>query len=257
MTKITGTVKQLLPAGVRMVLSGEKLLRSGEPEARLLKEFVAKGSVAIDVGANVGKYSYALSKYVGRAGRVVCIEPLEENARMIRAAGRQLRLPLDVRSCAVSSHPGRAEIRIPMLNGQLLTGLAGLDVDADLVEKRHIDVSTVDAITESISGRLSFIKIDTEGHEFSVLQGAHETLIRHRPTLLIEIEERHSHRPVEDVFNLLKDYGYGGFFLDAAKNRVPVQQFSVEIHQHRHEGYPATGEYINNFVFVHDGKGDA
>ena len=42
------------------------------------------------------------------------------------------------------------------------------------------------------SNKISFIKIDVEGHELKVIDGAKETLKKHKPNLLIEIEEKHS-----------------------------------------------------------------
>jgi hypothetical protein len=59
--------------------------------------------------------------------------------------------------------------------------------------------------------KVGFVKADVEGAELGVLDGAHETLLTHRPPLLLEIEERHLRkygaRP-RDVLRRLRHYGY-------------------------------------------------
>ncbi|HUZ11388.1 MAG TPA: FkbM family methyltransferase [Caulobacteraceae bacterium] len=55
---------------------------------------------------------------------------------------------------------------------------------------------------------IGFIKIDVEGHEEAVLQGARETIGRNRPALMIEIEERHNRGAIERVFDHFRSDGY-------------------------------------------------
>jgi FkbM family methyltransferase len=96
-----------------------------------------------------------------------------------------------------------------------------------------------------------FLKIDVEGHELAVLQGARETLKKHRPTILVECETRH--RPDHDVrpvFAQLESLGYrGSFFLN--RSRVPLADFDPAIHQRLDPANPdrLPREYVNNFVF--------
>jgi hypothetical protein len=62
---------------------------------------------------------------------------------------------------------------------------------------------------------VAFIKIDVEGHEVAVLEGASDTIARNRPVLLIESEDRHRKNAVADVEVFLKQRSYAGFFLMA------------------------------------------
>jgi len=96
---------------------------------------------------------------------------------------------------------------------------------------------------------VSFIKIDVEGHELEVLKGGSLLLERERPSLLVEIEQRHLLQPIGVVFDYLQSRGYGGFFLEQRRLR-PISEFSVAHHQDVSRVY--TEDYINNFVFVTD-----
>ena len=64
-----------------------------------------------------------------------------------------------------------------------------------------------------IDKKIGFIKIDVEGHELEVIEGAKNTIINNMPVLLIEIEKRHTKEPVENSINHIKKIGYECFFL--------------------------------------------
>ena len=60
---------------------------------------------------------------------------------------------------------------------------------------------------------IGFIKIDVEGHEKNVINGAVEIIRRNKPSLLVEIEERHSKTSVEETLNFINKLGYKSYFL--------------------------------------------
>ena len=96
----------------------------------------------------------------------------------------------------------------------------------------------------------NFIKIDVEGHELAVLEGARQTLEKYHPMLLVECEARH--RPDGDlrpVFDLLTSLRYEGSFFQSGRRR-PLAEFNLAEHQpriSRNEKPPAG--YVNNFAF--------
>jgi hypothetical protein len=94
---------------------------------------------------------------------------------------------------------------------------------------------------------VSFVKIDVEGHELGVLEGAAETIRRHHPVILMEIEQRHATRPIAEVFDWLAAAGYDAYFIDGSVR--PIAHFSYD----RHQAEPlagSTSKYVNNFFFV-------
>ena len=97
---------------------------------------------------------------------------------------------------------------------------------------------------------VQFIKIDVEGHEFRVLQGAEQTLARCAPTLLIEIDQRLHDEPIQRIFDWLIARGYRGR-LRRAGAWAPLSTFDVHEDQlvRREAGSPSR---IIDFVFTPD-----
>ena len=88
-----------------------------------------------------------------------------------------------------------------------------------------------------------------EGHEKKVLAGATETLKRDRPNLFIENEFAHAGDAAVEVFSLLEDLDYRGFFLENGVLKS-LSRFSVEQHHIRPRGGTGAGPYVENFVFL-------
>jgi hypothetical protein len=99
---------------------------------------------------------------------------------------------------------------------------------------------------------IAVIKIDVEGHEGSVLDGAARTIAQERPVLVVEIEERHHPGLSAQIFERILRKDYACFFLDAGR----LKQFTSEtIMQLQPVGaVPSIGRrmrgYVNNFIFV-------
>src|ERR1041384_4672569 len=76
-------LRELLPARRRFIRAGEASLRAGEREVHQLSRLVQPGSIAVDVGAHIGDYTYPLCRHVGSAGRVIAVEPIAALAAML------------------------------------------------------------------------------------------------------------------------------------------------------------------------------
>jgi hypothetical protein len=111
----------------------------------------------------------------------------------------------------------------------------------------HVRVRTLDDICAGAESRVSFIKIDVEGHELKVLRGGVETLRKHRPNLLIEIEQRHSPGPISETFAFIASQGYSGEFITPDRKREELSAFRMEVHQPP-DAVP--GQYVSNFIFT-------
>ena len=253
---IKRTLFRILPESTRVPAWYRVQRWSGhaEPEMLRLREFVPRNLAAIDIGANIGLYSYALSRL---CPRVEAFEPQPEVARVLRAFARGTNVTLH--ETALSDTEGELTLHVPVIGGEAATGMASLRSDfpegAAGASTRNIKVPVRRLDAYGFTG-VGFAKIDVEGHEIEVLRGAEETLAREKPVLLIEIEQRHLGFPMTDVFDWLRARGYEGFFLRGGR-KVALEAFSYAADQEpclddvRHERYSRVrGRYINNFFFV-------
>ena len=242
-------VRRITPAHRRFVRAGESFWARGEREVRRLPELVEPGSIAIDVGAHIGDYTYSICRAVGPHGRVIAVEPLPDLAKMLSRAVRRLGLPVDVVNCALSSSDGgEAELTVPTECGERMAGYATLERRAVKNARTfRVRLRRLDDVCRDATGRVSFIKIDVEGHELQVLSGAGETLRRHRPNLLVEIEQRHSPVPIRETFDHVINAGYRGEFLGPDGESVPLSEFVLKEHQQPER--PPGRLYVSNFIF--------
>ena len=82
----------------------------------------------------------------------------------------------------------------------------------DEFESYKVNSKKLDDIT--FDNEISFMKIDVEGHETEVIQGSENTIKRFKPTLLVEIEEKHNQKKVFTTLNYIKSLGYNSFFFE-------------------------------------------
>ena len=172
-------------------------LHWAEPELVGLGALVRPGDDVIDVGAALGMYTVPLADLVGRTGRVSSFEPQRRGiftVRLLHALtgphrGRVSRI-------ALGPHEGSSTIVVPFRNGFPIFGhghvASGADHGAGRQHRSHAPMTTIDSwCQEHGIGPVSFIKVDVEGFEPSVIEGAIATIDRDRPSLLLEIEDRH------------------------------------------------------------------
>ena len=175
----------------------------GEPELRRLPDLARPDRLAVDVGAADGVYAWHL---VRSAAGCVAFEANPESAARVQA-----RVPRAiVHPIALSHDTGTTELRVPVVDGVAYTGLATVEAANRLtgfVSSRVIEVPvrTLDSFELLPVG---FIKIDVEGHELAVLEGARATILRDRPVLLVEVEERHRPGALSSVTDFLRELGY-------------------------------------------------
>lgn len=196
-----------------------------DPEVTALRGLVGLGDVCVDVGASAGVYTQAMSQLVGSTGWVHSVEPVAFSHPMwSRVLGARGRANVCHHEMALGSEPGSATMRVPFTRRGPATsrsflgrGAHGLGSTADYL--RHVDVvvdvGTLDGVVEEHRlVCLEFVKIDVEGGELPVLRGGREAIESLRPTLLIEIEARHTVRygyEPQDLVGWLASRGYDMF----------------------------------------------
>lgn len=224
-----------------------RLLGRAEPELGLISGFAGLRRRAIDIGANVGIYSYEFSRYFAR---VESFEPNPHCNRVIRASRRP---NLTLHDVALSDREGSSMLTVPVIEGEMATALGSLTGRAN--GSRHASHAAVGSSTFTVRLRtldsygfeeVDLIKVDVEGHELEVIEGARETIMRCRPTLMIEIEQRHHQQyTLAEIFERILALGYAGQFHLDGRFR-PLKDFEMPGMQ---TGDPLGRRYINNFFF--------
>lgn len=193
-----GISKFLMIHGKREPLSVDYLLESG-----ILKE----GSVALDIGANIGYYALLESRLVGSTGKVYALEPVLNNFRLLN---KNIELNglgnISVYNMAVGDKDNE-KVEIYMRSKGNLSSLTELPDDyGNVVAKEKVMMATVDGIVKTKIGRApDFVRMDVEGYELSILEGMINTM-KSKPCLQIEFHPMLLSKEQKDrIYELLKE----------------------------------------------------
>lgn len=226
-------------------------LRDQQLEIALTRALVRPGDLVADAGANKGAYVYWLRGSVGEAGKVLAYEPQPALAAYLRRACEVFHWSnVHVSEVALSNRVGTSVLYVPGFGVTPGASLEASVLDQTPGARFECRVNTLDTELEGL-GPLTFLKVDVEGHELAVFQGAERTLRRDRPHLLFECEERHlTKHTMGDVFSFLESLGYEGFLL-LDRSLLPVAQFDPSAYQPRNvPRFWKEPGYHNNFLFV-------
>lgn len=184
-------------------------LGNGEfPMLEFLMARLAPGDCFYDIGAEVGWYTVFLAKAVGEKGRVIAFEPQADNyGRMLENVKLNELHNVQAFRLAVSDRDGSAIL-------QTRDGSAGRIVTSGKgpqISQEHVQIVHGDRFIESqILNSPKAVKIDVEGHEYSVLQGLNRTLSRPScGVVCCEIHPRFLPQTLklEDFLSLLRSVG--------------------------------------------------
>ncbi len=192
---------------------------AGEPELAVLGTLLRPGDgMAIDVGANRGIYSYALSKL---CSRVLAFEP---NPDLARFARRKLPSNVEVVQIALGAEGGFDVLQIPVgKDGRDRHLLASLGSAPPGLGNRSLDVE-VRRLDDIDTQDVRFIKIDVEGTELDVLRGARQTIARDRPVLMVELLVAYHGDVLGDIDEICRDHGYVAEVLNQGRFESAVER---------------------------------
>jgi FkbM family methyltransferase len=224
------------------------LPKSAEQELSYLDRIVPKGAVTVDVGAHCGLYTRKLARL---SSRVHAFEPTHRMAELLRRTSAS---NVSVHEIALSDQTGNAELFVPQGDQDLVYGLASLEPKLASSNERIVSVNVPTVRLDAIVHQdVAFVKIDVEGHELNVLNGAVELLEHSQPVFLVEAEDRLRSEATRSIFEFFENKCYRGFFLKEG-SAVPIDQFRSEELQDTDALLPDGGRksgrsYVNNFFF--------
>lgn len=175
----------LFPAGDIWV--GRSIALYGEysgGETDLFRHFVRAGDTVAEAGANIGTLTLPLAGLVGAQGRVLAFEA-QRSIHAILSANLLLNGHRHVWAERVALGARAGTIKVPELDISRAENFGGVSVGGG--EGEDCPVRTLDSYDLP---SLKLIKIDVEGAESEVIDGARDTILRTRPLLYVENDRR-------------------------------------------------------------------
>jgi FkbM family methyltransferase len=176
-----------------------------------LRRSVLPGCVVVDVGASFGFFTLLAARLVGPTGHVHAFEPCAEDAAALRRnlALNDLGERVTVHDAAVSDRAGSAPFVVVRERGWSHLAQRGRHPEA--VATREVAVETLDGLLDALT-RVDLVKIDVEGSEAHVLDGARELLRVRAPVVVCELHETNA-----EVCDRLEALGYVFENIDGAE----------------------------------------
>jgi FkbM family methyltransferase len=153
--------------------------------------FLGPGAVVLDGGAHVGLFSRLAARLAGPTGQVLAVEPCRDHRELLRQNTTQPHAaPVTLLPRALTAQDG--EITIAVVDTNFGRQAVSDQMAASVLETvvtpvlpQMVRASRVDSLVSEFNlSRLDFIKLDVEGFEAEVLQGAADSLRRFRPVVV-------------------------------------------------------------------------
>ena len=233
-----------------MQIKDIKNKRGIEPELLLINEFIKKGDVCFDIGANKGYYTYKFEMLTD-SNNIYIFEPIPKNYNFLKKVFKNS----NIYKVALSNKNCFSKFKIPIVKNKLLHTRGKLNFN--IIEKNENDFKTIsvecialdDFVLKQNINKINFIKIDVEGNEHNVIYGATKTIKKFKPIILIEIEQRVHDFDIKEIFSYILKLGYKINFYDLQKLEFrSINDFSVKKHQNQKN--ITSIKYINNFFCI-------
>ncbi len=214
------------------------------PTVRFIRRYLREGSVAMDVGAQIGYLTLVMATAANRNTRVISFEPEKVNLeRFNENMSLNSVTNVELRRQAVTDSPGtiRLYLSTDHNSGTHSTIANDPNVGTDFEE---VPATTIDEASKSIGlERLDLVKIDVEGAEYEVVQGAQGSIASFKPTFIIELSEGiQNSRGFSTIRfkQMMLDYGYQPYLISDKGLLVdtPIEQPHA----------------MDNVVFVHNDR---
>ena len=213
-----------------------------------IREAVKKGDTVFDIGAHKAGYLYFFLEQLGNSGSIFAFEPQPVLYKYLLKLKHFFSWQnVNIEPFAVSNQSGKALLFIPYNNGRPSSPCATI-IESPLPFRyqctEKVNTISIDAYCRLHSIVPDFLKVDVEGNELLVFQGAKEILQTHKPRILFECEARFvGEETMFKTFHFLQEMGYTGYFI-MGDDTCPISEFTPGHHQ------DITGNmYCNNFIF--------
>ena len=217
-----------------------KYAKKKTPELNLVKYLIKKDQISLDVGANLGLFTFFLSRH---SKKVFAFEP---NPYPLRYLPDLIDSNVELMKIAISDSNQKMHLLIPKsAKGWSSNGATLKDIDVKNGIKIEVECRTIDSFDYSNVG---LIKIDVEGAEKNVLVGAKKTIQRNKPNLMIENEIVHQN-DTNEIFKIIQKMDYEIYYCDKfILKKLDNNFFLPNFQKNPHNKIIG---YVQNFIGIH------
>ena len=178
---------------------------------RYLIAHLQPGDTFYDVGANIGFFSLLAARTVGANGKVLAFEPCPEVLPMLleNVAATE---NIEVISIALSSAEGLSTFHMPpranMVSSSLNSDHVAATPGGNQSRKIRVATATLDKLIEDGASPPSIVKVDVEGAEPLVIEGARLSLAKHKPDVILEVSFEKSIAEGQEAIDMMSEVGY-------------------------------------------------
>jgi FkbM family methyltransferase len=233
--RVLSDIVERLPRRLRLSLKARHYarflahdLRNRDFDLRGVQLLVRAGQTVLDVGANVGIWTHYLSQLVGPTGCVYSFEPIRETYAILRRNVERFHLGNVIAlDRAVSDKDAAVSMSIPRDSRGLRNyHLAQI---GQAQNSRSVDVLSLRLdswFARMGEPRVTFVKIDTEGHELACVHGMLSLVARYLPSLCVEISSDLDDPCSEGshLESMLKSHHYGTHVWTGTSFRVRIRE---------------------------------
>jgi len=164
---------------------------------------ISVGGTFIDIGANIGYFSLLASKLVGAKGRIIAFEP---NPLTINRLKKNMELNysgnIELIEVALSNKEGEVQLFRPKDETHGLTSMRNHGWQN--TECYNVQTKLLDDILPPKISSIDLIKIDVEGAELLVFEGAKNTIIKFKPKIILELNEKAAKNFGYDILEVVR-----------------------------------------------------
>jgi FkbM family methyltransferase len=178
----------------------------------------AIGNIVIDVGSHVGRYTILGSKLVGGSGKVIAVEAHPGNFQLLKR-NLQLNKSDNVISLNCAAYcQDTPQLRLFLAGEDRGNTIYNTVMESRYVTEKFVSVPALklDSIVQYAgiqAHEINWIKIDVEGAEYEVLQGAQNILSNSKDiSILIEVHNLQNRDLYNPIIDMLRKYGFSIIF---------------------------------------------
>lgn len=163
--------------------------------------------VCLDIGANIGNHSVAFSSHFSE------VHAFEPNTNVFELLKINAKLADNIKPWNFGLSQKAQTFQVVEKLGNVGSSGVGVDAGPLVGDTMNFEMQALDHTDLNLKDkRITFVKIDVEGHEPEAIAGAKKTLERHQPIVGLEIARTTVDEGSNEAVGLLKDIGYKHFY---------------------------------------------